>query len=112
MIFHRFHSLSSEDILKQIFKKVTRNLKSFRMVNWFHARAKKHSPRQKRRWSLFAKCGLLRFVAELSPSPRVSLRKGRRGKMGRFDPGPFCLRRLLFCPGNEKMGVIDQLNWR
>jgi len=28
--------------------------------------------------------------------------------MGKFDPGPFCLRRLLFCPGNEKIGVIDQ----
>src|SRR4030066_113070 len=79
------------------------------MGKWFHARAKKHSPRQKRRWALFPPCGLLRLVAERSLSPRVSLRKGRRRKMGRFDPGPFCLRRLLFCPGNEKMGVIDKL---
>jgi hypothetical protein len=27
-------------------------------------------------------------------------------------PAPFCLRRLLFCPGNEKNGLIDKRIWR
>ena len=79
------------------------------MAKWSHARAIEHSPRQKRRRSLFAQGGLLRFVVKLSCSPRVSLLKGSRMEMGRFDPGPFCLRCLLSCPGNDKTGPIDLL---
>jgi hypothetical protein len=39
------------------------------MAEGAHARAKEHSPCQKRQWSLFAQCGLLRFVAKLSLFP-------------------------------------------
>ena len=46
------------------------------------------------------------------PFPPASLCGKERGVSGRIAPGPFWLRRLLFCPGNEKAGLNDQLNWR
>ena len=55
--------------------------------------------------------GFCRFSHAI-PLPRVSLRRERGGEKGRFDPGPFWLRRLPFCPGNNVTGLIDQLNWR
>jgi hypothetical protein len=33
-------------------------------------------------------------------------------ELGKSDPDPFRLRRLPFCPGNEKVGLIDQQKWR
>src|SRR4030043_2278148 len=46
------------------------------------------------------------------PFPPRLFAERKKEEKGRFDPGPFCLRRLLFCPGNEKTCVIDLLNWR
>jgi len=63
--------------------------------------------------SSFPNAGFCALLPSYPFSPASLCGKEVRRKMGRFDPGPFCLRRLLFCPGNEKMGVIDQLkNWR
>ena len=62
--------------------------------------------------SSIARCGLPRFVVEPSLSPRVSLRKERGKEEGRLHPGRFCLRRLPFCPGNDKTVLIHQLIWR
>jgi len=67
---------------------------------------------QKGRNSSFPGCWLPLFAAKPSLSPGISLRQQRRKEMGRFDPGRFCLRRLPFCPGNEKTDLIDQINCR
>ena len=56
--------------------------------------------------SSISRCGLLRFVAEPSLSPRVSLRKERGKKEGKLYPDRFCLRRLPSCPGNDKTVLI------
>ena len=53
-----------------------------------------------------SRCGLLRFVAEPSLSPRVSLREEREQEEGKLHPGRFCLRRLPFNPGNDKAVLI------
>ena len=58
---------------------------------------------------LLGQCGLSPFSAKLSLSLRVSLRKGRKIESERFAPGAFCIRRLLFHPGNEKSGLNGQL---
>ena len=47
--------------------------------------------------------------AQLSLSPRVSLRENEEGRTGKVSPGPFRLRRLLSCPGNKETGLNDQL---
>jgi len=62
--------------------------------------------------SFISRCGLPRFVAEPSLSPRVSLRKERGKEEGRLHPGRFCLRRLPSCPGNDKTVLIHGLIWR
>ena len=62
--------------------------------------------------SSISRCGLLRFVAELSLSPRVSFRKEREKEDGKLYPGRFCLRRLPSCPGNDKTVLIQQEIWR
>ena len=56
--------------------------------------------------SSISRCGLPRFVAEPSLSPRVSLRKEREKEEGRLQPGRFCLRRLPFFLGNDKTVLI------
>jgi hypothetical protein len=59
--------------------------------------------------SSISRCGLLRFVAEPSLSPRVSLRKEREKEEAKLPPGRFCLRRLPSCPGNDEAVMIHQL---
>ena len=59
-------------------------------------------------YSIIPRCGLLRFVAEPSLSPRVSLRKEKGEEEERWHPGRFCLRRLPSCPGNDKTVLIHQ----
>jgi len=56
-----------------------------------------------------------RTSAVISPAipfpPRLFAERRVDGNR-KVAPGPFCLRRLLFCPGNEKTGFNDPLNWR
>ena len=61
--------------------------------------------------SSISRCGLLRFVAKPSLSPRVSLRKekGKEKEEGGLHPGRFCHRRLPSCPGNDEAVMIHQL---
>ena len=62
--------------------------------------------------SSISRCGLSRFVAGPSLSPRVSLRKEREKEEGKLHPGRFCLRRLPSCPGNDKTVLTNELIWR
>src|SRR5512139_104731 len=70
----------------------------------FPARAKNHAPRQKRRWFLFSQGGLPPFQPG-DPSATASLCGNKERGFIKPSPGPFCLRRLLFCPGNKKIGL-------
>ena len=54
----------------------------------------------------FPDAGFRRFSPGIPFPPRLFAER-KKEEMGKFDPGPFCLRRLLFCPGNDKIGVID-----
>jgi hypothetical protein len=57
----------------------------------------------------------MRASAVCSPTtafpPRLFAERKMEGT-GKVTPGPFCLRCLLFCPGNEESGLIDQHIWR
>src|SRR5512139_3649705 len=70
----------------------------------FPARAKNHAPRQKRRWFLFSQGGLPPFQPG-DPSATASLCGNKERGFIKLSPGPFCLRRLLSCPGNKKIGL-------
>ena len=71
----------------------------------------------KRAFALPKKAGVplcqRRVPAVISPAipfpPRLFAERKQDGH-GKITPGPFCLRRLLFCPGNERTAQNDQLN--
>src|SRR5512147_357960 len=75
---------------------------------WFPARAKNHAPRQKRRWFLFSQGGLPPFQPG-DPSATASLCGNEERRFLELSPGPFCLWRLLSCPGNKRTGLSYQL---
>ena len=55
--------------------------------------------------------GFRRFQPCYPFPPRLFAEWKKEGK-GKVSPGPFWLRRLPFCRGNERTGLIDQRNWR
>ena len=59
----------------------------------------------------FADAGFRRFSPPI-PFPPASLCGYKEKGTGKVSPGPFCLRRLLSCPGNKETGLNDQRNWR
>jgi len=59
------------------------------MADWLPARAKEHSPRQKRQEFFFAQGGLPPLSARQSLSLRVSLRREGRMDIGRLLPALF-----------------------
>ena len=61
--------------------------------------------------SPFPDAGFCRFTTGIPLSPRL-FAEMKRGEPGKGTPGPFCLRRLLSCPGNKQMGLNDPLNGR
>jgi hypothetical protein len=57
------------------------------------------------------KAGFLRYQPGDPFPPRLFAERKQDGYK-KVAPGPFCLRRLLFRPGNEKTAQNDQLNWK
>ena len=41
----------------------------------------------------------------IHPFPTASLCEDKEGGIRKVSPGPFCLRRLLSCPGNKERGL-------
>jgi len=72
------------------------------IARWSHARAKKHSPRQKRRWFLFSKCGLRRFSPVIPLPPRL-FAETRNGEFRSFSQ-PFLASAPAFFPGQQRNG--------
>ena len=56
--------------------------------------------------SSLPKAGFRRYQPG-GPSPPRLIAERRQDGHRKVTPGPFYLRRLLFCPGNEKVGAID-----
>jgi len=56
--------------------------------------------------SSFLDAGSRRFQLG-DPLATASLCGNEEGASPKVSPGPFCLRRLLFCPGNKEAGLDD-----
>ena len=82
------------------------------MADWLPARAKEHSPRQKKAGVPLSPGRASAIISPAIPFPPRLFAERRQDGYGKVAPGPFCLRRLLFRPGNEKTRQNDQLNWR
>jgi len=80
------------------------------MADWFPARAKEHSPRQKRQGFLFAQGGLPPLSALRSLSPRVSLRRERKMNKGRLLPALFVFGACSFARATpERVQTTNQM---
>src|SRR5512147_1635232 len=80
------------------------------MAQRFPARAKNHAPRQKRQWSLFSQGGLPPFQPG-DPFATASLCGNKERRFLKLSPGPFCLRLLLSCPGQQENGSERPTAW-
>src|SRR5512147_2973958 len=75
--------------------------KNFPMARGSHARAKEHSSRQKRRWSLLALCGLLPFQPRHPFAPRLFAEREGKGK-GKVCSRPFLASTPALLPGQQR----------
>jgi hypothetical protein len=50
----------------------------------------------------FARFASGAFYETIAPLASASVLEIKKGRTGKFSPGQFCLRRLLFCPGNHE----------